>query len=132
MLIVCLLLRAEREICEASVFARGFEGHLRVWAEFDSHVSQITYAINKCTPFVPMEKYEDLKQFAAAINAIPREDEEEEEDEQPSAGMESRLLAIEARLDVLEGKANVSVPGTAMGQQLSNSTTTTTTTIHTG
>ena len=69
--------------------------------------------------------------FAAAINAIPVEaEEEEEEDEPPSAGLASRLLAIEARLDALEGKGNVSVPGTAMGQPLSNSTTTTTTTTH--
>ena len=127
MLIVCLLLRSEREICEASVFARGVEGHLRVWSEFAAHVSQITYAINKCTPFVDPEKYEDLDQFAAAINAIPREA-EEEEDQPPSVGMESRLVAIEARLTVLEGKANASVPGTAMGQPLSNSTITTTTT----
>ena len=132
MLIACLSSRAEREICEASVFVRGVEGHLRGWAEFDSHVAQITYAINKCTPFVEPETFEDLEQFAAAIIAIPR-DEEEEEDEPPAAGMESRLVAIEARLSVLEGKAvNVQVPSPAVGQPLSNSITTTTTTTHSG
>ena len=130
MLIACLFLRSEREICAADVFARGVEGHLRAWAQFDQHVSEITYAINRCTPFVDPETFADLDAFADAIRAVPIEAEEEEEEQPPSSTLATRLLAIEARLDALEGKGNVAVAGMAMGQPLSNSTTTTTTTTH--
>ena len=108
MLTACLSLRAEREICEASVFARGVEGHLRAWQAFDQHVSEITYAINTCKPFVEPETYADLDSFAAAIQAVPIEEEEEEEQQPPSSPVASRLMAIEARLDALE-KTNVGI-----------------------
>ena len=99
----------------------------------DQHISEFSYRIDHCKTFIDPEAYPFLDAFCFAIQAIPVEEEEEEAELlPPSVNMASRLLAIEARLDALEGKA---IPGTAMGQPLSSSpitTTTTTTTVHPG
>ena len=87
------------------MFALGIDLFLKAWPEASLHISAFNYGINRCVPFSPVEYFDTVEAFMAAIKATPIPHPPPDEPGPAQApGFEARLASLEARVQALESQ----------------------------